>query len=74
MEIELAISDSFNLDFEILKSNVITDKFSQKNDIFNPKLKSDDIFTEFEDYVKETKEIFFEIMKIFDLCNKQRKV
>ena len=70
MMIEETISDSFNLDFEILKNFTLTEKFR----FYSPKLKSDDIFKEFESYVIETRENFSELTKIFESCNEQRKV
>ena len=70
MLIEETISDSFNLDFDILKNNSLTE--TMKN--LTPKLKSDDIFKEFENFSKETKEIFSVFLKLFETCNEQRKV
>ena len=70
MLIEETISDSFNLDFDILKNNALTE--TMKN--LTPKIKSDDIFKEFENFSKETKEIFSSFLKLFETCNEQRKV
>ena len=70
MLIEETISDSFNLDFEILKNFTLNEKLR----FYSPNLKTVDIFQEFESYVKETKDNFCILTKFFETCNEQRKV
>ena len=66
---------SFTLDYQILKNNGFFEKMStMSSDFLNPKIKTNDLFKEFEDYVKQTKENFTKFAKIFDECNDQRKV
>jgi hypothetical protein len=75
MIIDELLLKSFNLDYEILKNNSFFDQSSSLNyDFLNPKIKTNDLFREFEDYVKETKERFTLMTKLFEDCNEQRKV
>ena len=70
MIIEETISDSFTLDFEILKNFTLEENFK----LMMPKLKSHDILKEFEKYVEQIKGKFLDFTKIFEICNEQRKV
>ena len=66
MIIEETISDSFTLDFEILKNFTLEENFK----LMMPKLKSHDILKEFEKYVEQIKGKFLDFTKIFDVLTK----
>ena len=73
--IDEVLVKSFTLDYELLKNNCFFEKMSTMNSNFlNPKIKTNDLFKEFEDYVKQTRENFLTFTKLFDDCNEQRKV
>ena len=75
MIIDEILLKSFSLDYEILKNDSFFNHYNNLNSEFlNPKIKTNDLFKEFEDYVKETRERFNLMTKLFEECNEQRKV
>ena len=66
------IYDSLDLDFKIYQA--VNTKFKNyKNEIENPKLKSDDIFKEFENHIETSSKIFHELNELLTECNVQRE-
>ena len=66
------IYDSFDLDFRIYHA-VNTQLKNYKNQVEDPKLKSDDIFKEFENYILTSSKIFYELNELLTECNVQRE-
>lgn len=72
---ETLINRSLDLDYDILYTMNLKKEFSQDfNNIFNYKLDSLDKFKESFDFSSFSFENFFNLLKLFEECDTQRKV
>ncbi len=68
------ITISFDLDYKILQQTNLGKCGQFLNNLENPKLETDDIFSEYEKLIITSKEIISNLLNLLNSCDDQRKV